>query len=400
MDGESRQVDGAGRPAAPDERETMKRAVRKNNLATTHPELAVQLVDTDPTTVTFGSHKKVDWKCGLGHTYPMMIKNRVRGSKSTCTVCSGQLVVPGDNDMATTHPKLARQLVDTDPTTVVAGTNHSLWWRCSLGHHWSALGSSRVRGDGCPLCNNKRLHPGINDMATTHPSLARELVTDPTTVFAGTGTRLLWQCSQGHRYRRSGNHRLLGSGCGYCARKRVIPGETDLATTDPALAAQLVGTDPTTILSGYPKKLRWRCDAGHEWSASPNNRTSRGSGCPSCNIGGYDPNQPGYLYLMERDGEQQVGISGDLNRRVRRHRGDGWSRLVDTAGPMSGDEAAAIEKRIKAWLRLNVGTLPGSSESWSTANLEVRSLDELIALATQSGNKKRPESPCHPRLRG
>ena len=103
---------------------------------------------------------------------------------------------------------------------------------------------------------------------------------------------------------------------------------------------------------------------------------------------------------MERDGEQQVGISGDLNRRVRRHRGDGWSRLVDTAGPMSGDEAAAIEKRIKAWLRLNVGTLPGSSESWSTANLEVRSLDELIALATQSGNKKRPLSPCHPRLRG
>ena len=36
------------------------------------------------------------------------------------------------------------------------------------------------------------------------------------------------------------------------------------------------------ITHGSIKKIWWKCKYGHEWEASPNNRT-RGTGCPYCN---------------------------------------------------------------------------------------------------------------------
>jgi hypothetical protein len=53
---------------------------------------------------------------------------------------------------------------------------------------------------------------------------------------------------------------------------------------------------------------------------------------------------------------------------------------------MLGVNALLIEGRIKTWLKQAVGTLPGTTEAWSTAKLEVQSLDELIAQADASGN--------------
>jgi hypothetical protein len=35
-------------------------------------------------------------------------------------------IIPGVNDMGTTHPHLAAELVDIDPTTIIAGTDRKL----------------------------------------------------------------------------------------------------------------------------------------------------------------------------------------------------------------------------------------------------------------------------------
>ena len=96
---------------------------------------------------------------------------------------------------------------------------------------------------------------------------------------------------------------------------------------------------------------------------------------------------------MNRHGEQQVGITGNLTRRIATHKRAGWADVLDTQGPMNGWEALRTENRIKKWLKQTHGTLPGTTEAWSTANLEVHSLDELIALADGSRNKKRTRKP-------
>ena len=39
---------------------------------------------------------------------------------------------------------------------------------------------------------------------------------------------------------------------------------------------------PADILGGSGIPVWWKCALGHEWQASPNQRTNRGSGCPDC----------------------------------------------------------------------------------------------------------------------
>ena len=67
---------------------------------------------------------------------------------------------------------------------------------------------------------------------------------------------------------------------------KLIPGKNDLATTNPALAAQWDyksnnNLKPTMISAGSSKKVGWICEKGHQWSATIASR-NEGTGCPVC----------------------------------------------------------------------------------------------------------------------
>ena len=56
-----------------------------------------------------------------------------------------------------------------------------------------------------------------------------------------------------------------------------------LSVTHPEVAKEADGWDPTTITYGSEIKKPWKCALGHEWTISPNGRTSKGgTGCPIC----------------------------------------------------------------------------------------------------------------------
>ena len=80
-----------------------------NSLAAVHPELIVEWSkknEIKPTEVTVGSHKKVIWKCRLGHEWTASVKSRsINGSG--CPYCSHNKVLVGFNDLATVVPKVA-----------------------------------------------------------------------------------------------------------------------------------------------------------------------------------------------------------------------------------------------------------------------------------------------------
>jgi hypothetical protein len=138
-----------------------------------------------------------------------------------------------------------------------------------------------------------------------------------------------------------------------------------------------------------------------EWvlSACPLIRRGRSSvltehgktGCPSCAKYGFKPDQPAWLYLLERPGEQQIGITNKPEVRIKKHLNNGWNEL-EIFGPLPGQEALAIEGKIKAWLKKNVGLIPGKTENWPTSMLEVRRLAELIARSSL----KTELQGCHP----
>ncbi len=162
-----------------------------------------------------------------------------------------------------------------------------------------------------------------------------------------------------------------------------------ISETHPALAAEAHEWDPTTVSAGSDKRRRWECLLGHTWVASISNRAVLGTGCPSCARSGFDPNSPGWVYLVRHEelGLLQIGISNKIEDRLRSHEKRHWECL-DVIGPLDGQTARDIERGILSYLdarRIKRGravaqSFDGYTEAWRWADLEVLSIRELQTL--------------------
>jgi len=364
-----------------------------NDLATSHPSLALEADGWDPTTIATFSSKKLSWKCSLGHRWLAVVASRAAGVG--CPVCANKMVLPAFNDLATTNPGLAAEADGWDPTTVVGGTHIKSQWICNNGHRWAASVASRNAGAGCPICDNKVVLSGFNDLATRNPSLAAEANGwDPTTLTASSHKIMEWKCSLGHLYKSALNNRSSGKGCPYCSNSKVLAGFNDLATLFPEIAAEADGWDPSLVVWGTPTKKPWLCPGGHRWNASVGNRTgSIAAGCPSCARSGFDPNKDGWLYFLEHDGWGllQIGITNFPKDRLASHKRGGWT-VKQIRGPQAGDITHQWEQDIlRALVRRGVslgpahiaGKFSGFTESWIEEEYAAKSLSELLEIVHQ-----------------
>ena len=209
----------------------------------------------------------------------------------------GRALIPGVNDLATTHPELVAEWHpikngDLKPCDVLPGSPKKAWWLGSCGHEWEAAINARAMGSGCPYCCNRKLLVGFNDLATTHPKLAAQWLPTkngdlkPTEVTASSVNKIWWLGSCGHVWEARIKSRAEGRGCLYCAGRKVLVGFNDLATKCPDLAAEWHPTKngdlkPEDVTYGSGKKVWWLGSCGHEWEAAINNRV-KGYGCPYC----------------------------------------------------------------------------------------------------------------------
>jgi hypothetical protein len=286
---------------APQYSQVMGKLVRGvNDLATLRPDLAAEWHPTKnggltPGDVGAGSGKKAWWLCAQGHAWEAPVNNRHRGSG--CPYCSGFFVIVGESDLATMNANLALEWHPTKngeltPRDVKSGTTKKVWWLCAQGHEWETAIGNRNAGRGCPVCANKQVLAGFNDLATTAPDVAAEWNPTknggltPREVTSGSNRKAWWLCPEGHEYEASTVSRKSGSGCPYCSRFFVIVGETDLATKNPELAAEWHptkngGLTPGDVGASSGKKAWWLCSEGHEWEAGIASRNN-GRGCPIC----------------------------------------------------------------------------------------------------------------------
>ena len=200
-----------------------------NDLLSQMPELAKEWDcelngELNPENVTIGSNKKVWWKCEKGHSWQATINHRSKGTG--CPFCSGRNASKGVNDLETIYPQLAEQWdyeknQGIKPSEISAHSHKKVWWRCKYGHEWQALISNRAKGRNCPICGNKKVLSGYNDLETQSPELAKQ-----------------WHPTK--------NGKLM----------------------------------PTDVLPSSSKKVWWLCEKGHEWQATINNRQKRN--CPEC----------------------------------------------------------------------------------------------------------------------
>ena len=150
-----------------------------------------------------------------------------------------------------------------------------------------------------PYLGRDRL-PGLRragdyDMASLFPELAREWNPEkngtlrPSQVTPASKRRVWWICPLGHTYAAAVGARTgQGSGCPYCAGKKVLAGFNDLATTQPCIAAQWHPTlngalTPQMVTAGSHKRAWWTCAEGHIWKAVIYSRAGpQRRGCPVC----------------------------------------------------------------------------------------------------------------------
>jgi len=244
----------------------------------------------DGTQVFYPGNVRFPSAVAQSHTKYSYFIERVRGMRNTSVMASdkdsGDSKKRGSISLAQKHPELAREAFGWDPELVPFGSKKKLKWKCPKNHVFEATVSNRAHaGTKCPFCANVLVLAGFNDLATTNPDLAKQAHGwDPKTVIAGSKKKLPWRCDKGHVWEasldgRSGQNR----GCPYCSNSKVLAGFNDLATTNPDLAKQAHGWDPTTVIAGSARKMIWICHFQHTWTAALYTRTGKqNQGCPYC----------------------------------------------------------------------------------------------------------------------
>lgn len=111
-----------------------------------------------PQSIAPKTNRKYWWRCKMGHSYYMSVENRVKGCD--CNYCSGNKVLAGFNDLATTNPDLIEEWDfeknEILPTQITSGSHKNVWWKCSNGHSWFATVKNRANGAGCKMCFQER----------------------------------------------------------------------------------------------------------------------------------------------------------------------------------------------------------------------------------------------------
>jgi hypothetical protein len=379
-----------------------------NDLPTTHPKLAGEF-DKDrnagqtPSDFSAGSNKKVWWIGDCGHSWHATVAHRASGTR--CPVCDGKIVVSGFNDLNTTHPEIAKywsqRNLPVESNSIHAGTPNKAWFTCEKRHEYKTAVNSKTRFNlGCPICSNKVLAPGVNDLATTHPSIAAKWHPlkngsfTPSDFTIGSHHKAWFICSLGHEYQQAIKSSLLFA-CNKCSGRVVVAGENDLQTLRPDLAAEwnfeLNDRIPADVMLGSDYKAWWIDQYAHVWQQGVQVR-SRGVGCPKCARVGFDQTSPGLLYFIRHDGfgARKIGIT-NLRSRFDRLKGFsalGWSTIV-TFQENDGAIILAAETQLFRWIRAELslpaflgksemGRMGGNTETFSGEGVSDREIIERI----------------------
>lgn len=274
-----------------------------NDLATTHPELALEWHPEkniiNVTEVSRGHRGNVWWyKKECGHEWESNVLNRVSGNG--CYQCLGrkksspQGFLKEDATLfAELHPN---KNIHVDETLLKKFSSVSVWWLGQCGHEWKSSPAVRSSSKGCPYCSSNQVLVGFNDLVTKFPYIAAEW--HPTKnsnlmlekIAPGSKKKVWWLGSKcGHEWKSSisGRTGRDKTNCPYCSNRATLSGFNDLATTHPELLEEWdynknITTLPTDVVAGSGIKVWWQCNKGHEWESKITNRALVKSGCPGC----------------------------------------------------------------------------------------------------------------------
>ena len=182
------------------------------------------------------------------------------------------------------------------PDKMTLCSNKKVWWKCSVcGYEWLSTCNNRSSGTGCPVCSNKILISGKNDLQTLFPEIAKKWnyelnIEKPNEIFSHSNKKVWWICDKDKRHIFQAKVSHITEGriiCPYCGNQKIMVGVNDLATTNPEILEEWNyeknKITPHQITYGTNKKVWWKCKKGHEWQATIASRAGyQKTECPYC----------------------------------------------------------------------------------------------------------------------
>lgn len=201
-----------------------------NDLKSQAPKIAAEWHPTKndftPENIAPKSSKKAWWLGVCGHEWEAKISNRT-AHNSGCPICIGRIVLPGFNDLASLDAPFVQEWHPTKnlpltPDQISRGNPKKVWWLGECGHEWETTIQHRNQGKKCPICLNKTIISGFNDLLTINPDLASEWHINLNThkyteISLASGYMAWWQCIEGHEWKARVVDRKRGNGCPSCS---------------------------------------------------------------------------------------------------------------------------------------------------------------------------------------
>jgi hypothetical protein len=221
------------------------------------------------------SAKPLRWRCAAGHEWRARASSIRAGT--WCPLCARNQKLKLQE-----MRQIARERGGRCLSAIYKNGATLLLWECKLGHRWKApparvKNGSRRRGSWCPKCYNLRRRfqgsHSIEEMwALAYARGGKCLSVE----YAGSRSRLVWECVQGHIWRAVPTSVMQGTWCPVCARNQRLR-----LSEFQCLAASRGGKCLSDTYVNERTPLRWCCVFGHEWNATPS-KVKRGSWCPTC----------------------------------------------------------------------------------------------------------------------
>lgn len=192
----------------------------------------------DPHTVYAKSNNRLEWECSEGHQWMAPAKSRADGSG--CKPCSTVSMVANRSArvlLRTVESSLPFTVVDSKDLDRLTVSSHQVVnWKCFLGHVFSCM-PNRINAATCPVCSNKQLLSGFNDLATARPLLVEELEDPANSLLLISSEEVVrWKksCDPSaveHKWGASIASRAIdGTGCQICSGKQIQLGVNDFAS--------------------------------------------------------------------------------------------------------------------------------------------------------------------------
>ncbi len=250
---------------------------------------------------------KVHFKClDCGYEFSFAPSEVIfKKSKYGCACCTGRVVVPGINDLASNDNN--NLLKDWDysknrflPTEVTYRSSKVINWLCHVcGYSWKKDVSTRNSVSdprGCPVCSNQKVLSGVNDFATKNKEYMHlwdysKNTLDPTKITPSNSKKVYMVCEHGHSFSAKCNNLTtkLQKGhvpCPYCSRRKVMAGLNDAGTLYPFILEKWDYSrnpfSPSDILPFSNNMVWWVCSEGHSWKTSIGYMCRENTGCPIC----------------------------------------------------------------------------------------------------------------------